>query len=143
MNGEVGPEAAWWVCPSDPGQLQALSGLGLHVLHSPEGLAAAWVSRRSPPQVLLLATEHTPSTGSNALAQESAWRDALHAAHIPYQTVWPDDGSHAAPVRRLMGLSPTPARRLYNPWPCEDCSDPGCEHRLFQDLIAQRQVTGG
>lgn len=24
-------------------------------------------------------------------------------------------------------------------WPCEKCSDPACEHRLFSDLLAQRR----
>ena len=24
-------------------------------------------------------------------------------------------------------------------WPCEKCSDPGCEHRLFTDLLAGRK----
>lgn len=28
-------------------------------------------------------------------------------------------------------------------WPCEKCSDPGCEHRLFSDLIAERSQQAG
>ena len=24
-------------------------------------------------------------------------------------------------------------------WPCEKCSDPECEHKLFSDLIARRE----
>lgn len=76
-------------------------------------------------------------------------RGRLEQAGITYQTIY-GQGDHrlqqalrtlgAALGRPLVDQDPfwEQGRRRWN---CEKCSDPACEHRLFRDLLAQRQQT--
>ena len=142
MSPDTTASATWWVCVTAPAQEAALQDLPVFRSDTPQALLGAWNGRSDPARVVLLAPEAN-GHDATALQQEDAWRQALQSAGIPYQTLWPDQGSHGLALRRLMGLAPTPARRLYNPWPCDGCSDPACEHRLFQDLLAQRPPVPG
>jgi hypothetical protein len=69
---------------------------------------------------------------------------------VSYQTVYGRGNDRTSQALRTvsarMGLTVTAQDPFWEqgrrPWNCEKCSDPGCEHRLFRDLIAQRQPGG-
>lgn len=95
---------------------------------------------------LLLGTNGSASPG----LVESRLRAALHAADVPYQALYGDGAMHARQARKALQstagrrppapLAPEPAglpARL-RAWGCEKCSDPECEHQLFQRLLAAR-----
>lgn len=100
-----------------------------------QGLALALrdVEPPWPPRILLLAS---PSDRPDEA--ELAIRAELNRANLPFQVLFADGGNHLSPVRRALGLEPTPTRTEYAPWSCEACSDPVCEHRLFQRLLAEK-----
>ncbi|MBS0341845.1 MAG: hypothetical protein JSS56_15085 [Proteobacteria bacterium] len=49
-------------------------------------------------------------------------------------------------IAPLLGLAPSQDLRAGSTsrwsWSCDKCSDPACEHRLFQDLLQGRQDAG-
>lgn len=66
-------------------------------------------------------------------------RSALESAGVPYQVVYGAgaarvDNAMAALARAGLPGAPTPGPRSAWVWSCEQCSDPGCEHRLFRRL---------
>jgi hypothetical protein len=77
------------------------------------------------------------------------WRQALMGCSHSYQVIHPSEqplrqalewtlGHH---LQRIAGHSPWPMREEIAPrWQgvCETCSDPECEHRLFQRLLQAR-----
>lgn len=77
-------------------------------------------------------------------------RTRLEQAGVTYQTVYGEGESRTSQALRTvgarMGLSLSAQDPFWEqgrrPWNCEKCSDPACEHRLFRDLIAQRQPGG-
>lgn len=85
--------------------------------------------------VLLLAHD-TPSP-ADAQADD-AWRAALWKSQVPHQVIYGTDETVVTHAAQALGLLPMPPRRTMAAWACEKCSDPDCEHRLFQDLLAQR-----
>ena len=85
--------------------------------------------------VLLARLTHASDADATS---ESALRTWLAKHCIPHQVLYPDSGSHLNPVLRAIGWRAHPARRLYNPWACESCSDPHCEHQLFTALLTER-----
>jgi len=78
-------------------------------------------------------------------ATDTALRRELHAAGIPFQTVYGQGDARLQQALRAMG--PVLGQPLVAPdrslsegrvaWNCEKCSDPACEHRLFSQLIAE------
>lgn len=124
-----------------------------HALQEQEGDAAAAA-------MMALAIQHkakfrlTLLLGTNGSASpglvESRLRAALHAADVPYQALYGDGAMHAHQARKA--LQATAGRRPPAPpapelaglparlraWGCEKCSDPECEHQLFQRLLAAR-----
>ena len=87
--------------------------------------------------LVLLAADEADSA---ALAQEQALRLSLTGRGLAYQVVYPLQGSHHEALGLLLGLTqrrPRPGRLSAA---CEKCSDPDCEHRLFQDLLARREA---
>ena len=86
-------------------------------------------------RLVLLATDAAATCG---LPQEQALRQTLSDLGLAHQVVYPQQGSHDQALRLLLGLvqrRPMPGRLSAA---CEKCSDPDCEHRLFQDLLARR-----
>lgn len=77
-------------------------------------------------------------------------RTRLEQAGVTYQTVYGQGNSRTSQALRTvsarMGLRLSAQDPFWEqgrrPWNCEKCSDPACEHRLFRDLIAQRQPGG-
>jgi nicotinamide riboside kinase len=77
-------------------------------------------------------------------------RAALAGAKLSYAVVHGSGGERLANAWNAIvsiagneGRPRTRARSDAKPaswsWPCEKCSDPECEHRLFSDLIARRE----
>ncbi len=107
-------------------------------------------------QLTLLGGLEGPAPDAPAEALHARLRGALHAARIPYQVLYGDmqarvrQASNAlmalAGVRRATAAraeTQPPASSCDHPlrmrsWSCEKCSDPECEHQLFQRLIAAR-----
>jgi HTH-type transcriptional regulator, transcriptional repressor of NAD biosynthesis genes len=79
-------------------------------------------------------------------ATDTALRRELHAAGIPFHTVYGQGDARLQQALRVIGplLGETLVandRSLSEgrvAWNCEKCSDPACEHRLFSQLIAQK-----
>ena len=81
-------------------------------------------------------------------ATEDALRQQLSAMGLPYRTL------HSASLLNVLHppsaqQSPESTARANSQWQrwlqrgCEECSDPVCEHRLFQDLIEHRTTQRG
>ena len=79
-------------------------------------------------------------------ATDTVLRRELHAAGIPFQTVYGQGDARLQQALRAIG--PVLGQPLVAPdrslsegrvaWNCEKCSDPACEHRLFSQLIAKK-----
>ena len=79
-------------------------------------------------------------------ATDTALRRELHAAGIPFQTVYGQGDARLQQALRAVGT--LLGQPLVAPdsslsegrvaWNCEKCSDPACEHRLFSQLIAKK-----
>jgi hypothetical protein len=93
---------------------------------------------------LLMGLDLYPDT--KALAQrpaDQALRAALAQQALPFATVYGTGAARCANalqairfhMRDTTSLSQAPSRWR---WPCEKCSDPACEHRLFSDLLQGR-----
>lgn len=74
-------------------------------------------------------------------------RARLEQAGISFQTIYGTGEARVSQARRALGAAMGRPLLAQDPfweqgrrrWNCEKCSDPECEHRLFRDLIAQRQ----
>ena len=74
-------------------------------------------------------------------------RARLEQAGVTYQTVYGRGNERTSQALRTVSARMGLAMKAQDPfweqgrrrWNCEKCSDPECEHRLFRDLIAQRQ----
>lgn len=93
------------------------------------------LSSRAGVLLILLAGEGSARVVSRT---EQAFRSTLHARGLAHLVLHPLDGSHRLPLRRLLGMEATPPPPQRPLWRCDACSDPDCEHRLFQRLLAQR-----
>ena len=80
-------------------------------------------------------------------ATDAAIRRELQAAGLAFQTIHGHGRERTGQALRALGRrigrdlthteqALTAGRRAWN---CEKCSDPDCEHRLFTDLLKQRQ----
>ena len=80
-------------------------------------------------------------------ATDALLRRELQAAGIPFQTLYGPVDIRVQQALRAIGNvlgRPLVADRPEwangrRPWVCEKCSEPDCEHRLFTDLLKQRQ----
>ncbi len=132
-----------WACVAEPPQdAQAM----------PQGL------RDGRLQLVLLVGEQTPPC-----AAETRWRDWLQQGRWPHAVLhlspdgpssphnwgdWaacgPPDGHVLNRLAACVGLPHVelaPKRPAWRHWGgCEGCSDPDCEQRLFQALLASRSV---
>ena len=104
------------------------------------------VELKSPALVLLLA-----SPDAHGEAQDLRWRERLAQAGIAFSVLHGNaqarlDGAWRL-IEPLLGIAPSPDPRAASParwtWTCDKCSDPACEHRLFQDLVQGRRDSGG
>lgn len=79
-------------------------------------------------------------------ATDALLRRELEAAGIPFQTLYGPLERRLQQALRAIGLllgQPLVAEDPHwaqgrRPWTCEKCSDPDCEHRLFTQLLQQR-----
>jgi hypothetical protein len=108
----------------------------------------AWVvpaPAATPPAVLISRDTLTAAEE----ASENQLRQWLHAQQWPYAVLYWPPLSTGEPLPTLLTqlaacvqLAPAPAAPPRRAWrrraACEDCGDPACEHRLFQDLLAAR-----
>jgi len=90
-----------------------------------------------------------PATNDRAQRTDALLRAALTRADAPFAVIhghgperlasaWNAINSRAesAGVSSTSGRSANGERPWF--WPCDKCSDPACEHRLFRDLLAKR-----
>ena len=89
-------------------------------------------------------------TAGDAELSDQTIRNQLDDARQPYQVLYGTPDEQLAQARRLIGLHQQrkSSARVYNAlpqpdprpwrWACDKCSDPGCEHKLLSDLLAQR-----
>jgi nicotinamide riboside kinase len=113
----------------------------------------ALAAHRSHAITLLMALDLPPTDAApDVLAAEKAdalLRAALARAGSPYAVIhgrgperlasaWNAINARAedAGVSSSSGRTASGERAWF--WPCDKCSDPACEHRLFRDLIARR-----
>jgi hypothetical protein len=116
------------------------TGLRVEVIED----AAALAALQDPPLVLLLAPRD--SAGE---AKDLQWRERLMRNGIGFSVLHGDEEARLDAawclIQALLGPPiPAPATRgvdgrRWN-WACDKCSDPACEHRLFQDLLSSRQL---
>ncbi|HSV60104.1 MAG TPA: hypothetical protein VLJ19_14515 [Variovorax sp.] len=78
-------------------------------------------------------------------------RERLARERVPYSVLYGDASARLASawqlLQPLLKVAPAPAeqepsRRAWS-WSCDKCSDPACEHRLFQDLLAKKPADSG
>jgi hypothetical protein len=117
------------------------TGLRVEVIED----AAALAALQNPPLVLLLAPRD--SAGE---AQDLQWRERLMRDGIGFSVLHGDEEARLDAawclIQALRGHPPIPAPVTRGvggqrwSWTCDKCSDPACEHRLFQDLLSSRQA---
>ncbi len=82
-----------------------------------------------------------------ALQAQHALRQSLHSLGLAYQVLrGPPQAQLTQALHTLLPWLPELAAVLPQTgvqsrrpgWRCSDCSDPGCEHRSFTELLAQR-----
>lgn len=79
-------------------------------------------------------------------AEDLRWRERLAGAGIGFSVLHGDekaqlDGAWRL-IQPLLGQVPEPDAASAGSrwvWSCDKCSDPACEHRLFQDLVRGRR----
>ena len=95
-------------------------------------------------RVLLLAPDPGLPLSPNDEAADSVLRAVVQSLGLPLQVLYPSGTQGWAPALRQALVSAIPQHTAPSNTPtwhrmgCEDCSDPACERRLFQDLLAQR-----
>lgn len=110
----------------------------------PELQAAVQAALARSTLVLLCA----PSAGQDAATQalDSRLRALLTVSRTPFSVVQGPTAADQAWQALCLALgwslgaesAPGPAQAARWQGPCDTCSDPGCEHRLFSDLLARR-----
>ena len=109
----------------------------------------ALAAHRSHAITLLMALDLPPAAESEAEQADALLRAALARAGSPFAVIhgrgperlasaWNAINARAedAGVSSSSGRTASGERAWF--WPCDKCSDPACEHRLFRDLIAGR-----
>lgn len=115
-----------------------------------QALQGFWqsLSTRILPDVTLYLWAVPHNAPPEQLATENALRQQLNGMGLPYRTL------HTASLLNVLHpqtahLSSESTARAESQWQrwlqrgCEKCSDPVCEHRLFQDLIEHRSTQRG
>lgn len=95
-------------------------------------------------RVLLLAPDPGLPLSPSDEATDSALRAVVQSLGLPLQVLYPSGTQGWAPALRQALVADAAYHTApfntptWHPLGCEDCSDPACERRLFQDLLAQR-----
>ncbi len=88
-------------------------------------------------KLLLLSPKHVSATPA-AMAIDEAFRGLLLRRGDAHSVVHADDDGWMNGVLRACRYANRPEHQTLRRWACDACSDPDCEHRLFQDLLARR-----
>lgn len=100
--------------------------------------------RLPPPPALVLLLPPKDTAGE---AHDLRYRGELASARLAFSVLHGDaqprlDGAWRL-IQPLLGQSPAQTDEGASggrcTWSCEKCSDPACEHRLFQDLVQGRR----
>ena len=94
-------------------------------------------------ELVLLTGLDLPGISLQQRQVDQALRDMLALQKLPYTTVYGREAlrsANALQAIRFHFREPATTPRLPNRWrwPCEKCSDPDCEHRLFNDLLQSK-----
>lgn len=108
----------------------------LEALNSPDD--SLFEASLTPGTKLLLLSPPQTNATNTALAAEAAFRTLLLQRGMSYSVVHAEDGGWLQGVLQACGHATRPERQTLRRWACDACSDPDCEHRLFQDLLARR-----
>lgn len=144
----------WVIADTPPLQLAVAS----HPLGDNEGLYPVALTHRCLYELTLVTGLDLPappqaSRGKNPGQREATdalLRQTLASAGVDFRVVYGRGQARLHNALMALGLSPEdPMQRQgrekaqfglnagRQPWLCEKCSDPGCEHRLFTGLIRQ------
>jgi hypothetical protein len=97
----------------------------------------SWNSLDAVNLVLLLGLQADSAPESHHVDQ--ALRTALNQSAVAYAVVHGSDGARLDNALQAIhyALGAPRAKPTTSPWkwPCEKCSDPHCEHRLFSDVL--------
>ncbi|MGJ7507558.1 AAA family ATPase [Variovorax sp. GT1P44] len=99
--------------------------------------------------LMALDVPSTPDNGAQRDRTDAALRAALTSAGAPYSVIhgrgperlanaWNAINFCAEAAANASGRGRAAADQRTWFWPCDKCSDPTCEHRLFTDLVARR-----
>jgi nicotinamide riboside kinase len=114
--------------------------------------AKALAAHRGYAITLLMALDLPPAPGHDDAQRDradTALRAALTGAGAPYSVIhghgperlasaWNAINFSAEAAANASGRGRSDADQRPWFWPCDKCSDPTCEHRLFSDLLARR-----
>jgi nicotinamide riboside kinase len=109
---------------------------------------AALEAQRSHAITLLMALDlprADDEAARDAPASDLRIRCALARVQAPYAVIHGRGAERLASAWNAIQSMAAGTERRSDPaaqgwvWPCEKCSDPGCEHRLFSDLLARRR----
>jgi len=118
------PHAAWPLTPAETGP----------------DFVAAWGGLTAQAQAESVLVLLAGDAAAAPCHQETSLRQVLDALPVAFQIVFAPQGHHDEGLHRWLGWTPRPRHRGRLSALCEKCSDPDCEHRLFQDLVAQRDA---
>jgi hypothetical protein len=115
------------------------SDTGYAVLDNP-AFPPADTAGDGPWSLVLLTGLDLPEMGPHQRQADQALRQKLTLSNLPYTTVYGRDAQRSANALQAIRFhlrEPTTTARTPSRWrwPCEKCSDPECEHRLFNDLL--------
>lgn len=122
--------------------IQRIAQAGVGAEFSPE-FSFELTAGKLPALTLLIAPDAGPD--------DPGLREQLARARVSFSVLYGDASARLVSawqlIQPMLKLPPAPAAqepsgRAWS-WSCDKCSDPGCEHRLFQDLLAKRPADSG
>ncbi len=148
------------ISDTPPWQLQhdaaALHTLEQQLLQAPDeasrqqAIAAHLLQPAAPELILLSAPDQSAAASQAQDADRAAWaqrqvlnqslRSALTHWGLSYTLLYGDGPARCQAALQAIAFAlripaPQPPAHQRWRWPCEKCSDPACEHRLFRSLI--------
>jgi HTH-type transcriptional repressor of NAD biosynthesis genes len=146
---DTGLTAPAWVILEQWPHLNQANNSGLGSMDQPRPS-----TDKPPPEPLtLMMGMDLPGLGLHQQHEDRLVRQALGVSNTPFRVIYGQGMDRLSNALRAVGLpGETTAwaqtresdqfhiNRGRDTWQCNDCSDPGCEHRLFTGLLAGRSI---